>query len=845
MRRMAKNTYITCFKKSLDKLEGIPEVRKAKIADKMVQLENAGKVHTIADALDELKKDAKHRKFIAVKEARIDIKFIKEVRALTDGMNDKEFAGFMVDRLVGTAKHGEGFGLSVDAVQNATEKQYMRMVEGKLYRVMQENLDNEYGVTNHRELMALFENNNTALGLQFQQRSLDEVVRLDVYHTKPTKSQYDDKFTTEVAKVLLEVKTHAMAKNESVGITIDKLDHHAFKQTYDNDALIKKTNKHRNRLKTLNPFDKTWEQSIKLAKREFAQENYEHVDWDKVEFKMEQVLSNEQRLNLLENTFEKTIKGDNNRWFDKNLNTRTGDRSKRVIIYKNDHRYAVHSTVGTGNVYASMSSDLIRMSHQYAATSKMGVNVEDNLGSIIKGRNLTNAQERNINNAMSQVSGKARETGNVRAARINSALRTYASSAIAGGFTKYAVVLDPILSRKELRNHGMNTGKITSQFKAINKIFGDKDELRAFMQTMDLTYKTHIGQIINRHNMSLDTDTHNITRAIRGKTHYYTGLHGATETGDIMAALSLSSWYGSMKNKTFEKLPKKMQDKLTNFDIDKKDWSLLRKYAIDDGRMTIQGVTNIPEGKMSDIDGLSMKMAMLFHTAIDTAVLKPSSRTAMSSGSFFGLTEIGKTGTFGRELSNMFFALKAHPVAFGQKHLMHMVHNMTPIEQAQYVASMLASLTAGGYTLVLISEAYDVWSGKLKEFSSLNNWDTLYKSLVYGGATALAPDIVDILRYNKASNIFGVVPSKIYSLGESAAKSVAKTYKRGELSVGDIASEVIEQTPFDLPGRDIIVDKFNNELMKILDRETWDKNQSKERERFRKKNREMRKRIIE
>lgn len=841
---MAKN-YIDCFKQSLDKLEGVPDSRKSNIADKMVQLERAGKVHTIADALGELKKDADYKKFITVKEARIDIKFIKELTGLTGDMNDKDFTGFMVDRLVGTAKHGQGFGLSVNAVQNAAEKQYMRMIEGQLYRAMRENLDNEYGVINHKELMSLFEDRKSTLGIQFQNRVLDELVRLDVYTKKPTKSQYNDKFATRVAEVLLEVKKHAIAKNESVGITIDKLDHHAFKQTYDNDVLIKKINKHRNRLKTFNPWDETWDESIKVAKREFAQENYDHVDWDAVEFKMEQVLTNDKRLELLENTFEKSIKGDNNRWFEGNVNTATIDKSKRVILFKNDHRFAVHSTVGTGNVYASVSSDLIRMSHQYAAAAKMGINIEDNLGFIVKGRNLTDSQKRKITNALKQVTGESRETGNIRAARISSALRTYASSSIAGGFTKYAVVIDPILTRKTLQQHGMSTGKITTQFKALNKMFSDKDELRAFMQTMDMTYKTHIGQTINRHNMSLDTDTSNITRTIRDKTHYYTGLHGATESFDIMAALNFSSWYGSMKNKTFDALPKEMQAKLFNFDIDKKDWNLLRKYAVDDnGLLTINGVTNIPTSKLSNIDDLSMKIAMLFHTAVDTAVVKPSSRTEMTSASFFGLTEIGKTGTFGRELSNMFFSLKAHPLAFGQKHLMHMVHNMTPMEQTGYVARMLGSLTAAGYTIVLISEAYDVWSGKQKKFSSPNNWGTLQKSLVYGGATALAPDIIDILTYNKASNLFGVVPSKVYSVGESVVKSATKTFERGELSTGDVISEIVEQLPFDLPGRDIFVDNFNDEMMKILDYNTWHERREKEKYYFRKKNKEMRQKII-
>lgn len=842
---MAKN-YADCINQSLNKLEGVPEARKKQIANKMVQLERSGKVHTIADTLTELKKDAEYKKFITVKEARIDIKFIKEVKDLTAGMNDKNFVGFIVDRFVGTAKHGKGFGLSVDAIQNATEKQYMRMVEGKLYRVIQENLENEYGVTNHKELMSLFEDKTSTLGLQFQNQTLNELVRLDVYTKKPTKSQYNDKFTTGVAEVLLEVKRHAMAKSESVGITIDKLDHHAFKQTYDNDVFIKKINKHRNRLKTLNPLDETWDEGIKIAKREFAQENYDHVDWDAVEFKMEQVLSQEQRIGLLENTFEKSIKGDNNRWFEKNINTTSVDKSKRVIIFKNDRRYDVHSTVGTGNVYASVSADLIRMSHHYAAASKMGINIEDNLGFIIKGRNLTDGQRKKIDNAMKQVTGEARETGNLRAARINSALRTYSSSSIAGVFPIYAVVIDPVLTRKELKNHGMDTGKIVAQFKALNKRFSDKDELRAFMQAMDMTFKAHIGQTVNRHNMSLDTDTQAITRVIRDKTHYYTGLHGATESLDIMAAINFSSWYGSMKNKTFDALPKKMQDKLNNFDIDKKDWNLLRKYAVDDnGFLTVAGVTNIPESKLSDIDPLSMKMAILFHTAVDTSVIKPSSRTAMSSDSIFGLTETGKTGTFGRELTSMFFNLKAHPVAFGQKHLMHMVHNMTRTEQLKYIGSMLGSLTASGYMILLIKEAYDVWSGKQKEFSSWNNWGTLYKSLVYGGATALAPDLIDILRYNKASNLFGVVPSKVYSLGESVVKSAFKTYEKGELSVGDIISETSEQIPFDLPGRDIIVDAFNNELIKILDKDTWRKNQRKEARYFEEKNKEVRQRIFE
>ena len=265
------------------------------------------------------------------------------------------------------------------------------------------------------------------------------------------------------------------------------------------------------------------------------------------------------------------------------------------------------------------------------------------------------------------------------------------------------------------------------------------------------------------------TEQPEIMRRITDFSLKISGLNWMTQGGKNAAGLEFMAQLHTLPSK-WDKLPKKFQEYLSLYNINKESWEIIKKTKPREPQPNAKFLDPVDILDRQDLTKemaleLSQNLTMALHRFVDFAVPSVNAKAA-TSGLIIGL---GKTrsGTASGELMRMILQFKQFPMTFHHTHISRGLLRKNLSGKAKYLVPLIISTTLMGalaYELKQISKGKDI--SNVEKFKDPRYW---INAMIHGGGLGYFGDLIFGTRYSAASGaagVLGAAPGMIFDTSE-------------------------------------------------------------------------------
>lgn len=350
---------------------------------------------------------------------------------------------------------------------------------------------------------------------------------------------------------------------------------------------------------------------------------------------------------------------------------------QRLLHFKDaDSWFNYNKEFGLDNIREAIFHGLERSASNTGLMQKLGPSARDNLNEVINqvGRSLkgedrvkfANSRAK-FDNFISELDGSTRIPGNATAAQYSAVIRAFTTMGRLG-LSVLTSVADLATVSSELKYQGSN------MFTPYHNMLGGvgaglaKSEKRSLLNSLGVAMESMQYEYISRWDAH-DSLPGKISR-LQSLYFKYNLLTPWTDRVRSASALSMSNLMASNKKLTFNALNPDTKRVLELFDINAREWDILRKYAIETAEngqefMVTNKINDIPLKEFHGKSRLREDLRRKYHSYLvdrtDHAVIRPDQRTNAI------LRQGSQPGTPLGELIRFITQFKGFPVAFSQK----------------------------------------------------------------------------------------------------------------------------------------------------------------------------------
>ena len=415
-------------------------------------------------------------------------------------------------------------------------------------------------------------------------------------------------------------------------------------------------------------------------------------------------------------------------------------RDSRVLHFKDaDSWLKYNQTFGNNDVYSCMTSYIDNMANDIAFLEIWGPNPEYlkqfMIDSIRKEASLSHDFKykdgienglKRFENLWDDVSGTASTPVSARIAKFGSETRSFLITAQLGS-AFLSGMSDIVTNTLTARFNGLSQLGLV---KNIFKLLKDK-EYQGFAVQLGLvadgwakiagTSTRYAGEIMQRGRFAKGADV--LMKASL--------LEPWTNAGQWAFGLEFTGMLGRSADKTFDRLPKDLQQTFGRYGLTAADWDIIRASPLDD----YQGAkfVNIANLARSGRDNLEVasKLQNMILTERDFAVITsdPRVRALLYQGT--------RAGTMSGEVARFVGMYKAFPITMLTTHFMRGLSQETLTSRAAYMASLFVPMTLFG---ALAFQAKQVVRGK--EPVPMDSWKFWLGAASQGGGAGILGDFL-------------------------------------------------------------------------------------------------------
>lgn len=573
----------------------------------------------------------------------------------------------------------------------------------------------------------------------FRSGELDEAVTRELYdmsQDKPTGKATESKTAKAIAKIVRDVQERARIRANAAGADIGKLQGYVTAQTHDmfklrragEDAWVDSILPKLDRVKT---FGDAKISDIKA--KEILRDVYGNLaSGDHMKVKYEPPALSHQR---------------------PSSNIGGSISKERLLHFKTVEDTMDYNTqFGRGNLRENVVDTLVGLSKKTALMEVLGPNpqeiidrvyarLRDDLGSEAK---IKLAEKRaTIDKLMATIDGSASVPGNATAAKWWQIFRHIQSMARLGGAVVSALSDIP-LAASELRYQGQ--GVLSPYHHAVVGAFNNipRGSRRELASMLGIYNDGAIHSLTDRFSGEQDFSG----KAGRAMVTFFkvSGLTDWTDRMRINISLAMSHRLGFVSDLEYSALDDDLKRTLGLFNIEEKEWSVLRKAIDDEGDkkfVTPEAVSRLSDSDMKkafpnlDPDAarqdLADKLRSYFIDRTNHAVIMPDARTKAL------LRQGTRPGTVDGEFFRLITQFKAFPFAVLQKTLGRTLYGKEEFGASGFaeLTHMIAMTTAFGY---MAMTAKDILKGK--EPRDPLQASTIMAAMMQGGALGIYGDFI-------------------------------------------------------------------------------------------------------
>ena len=296
------------------------------------------------------------------------------------------------------------------------------------------------------------------------------------------------------------------------------------------------------------------------------------------------------------------------------------------------------------------------------------------------------------------------------------------------------------------------------------------------------------------------TEQPEIMRRVTDFSLKASGLNWMTQGGKNAAGLEFMAQLHILPS-NFDKLPKKFQDYLALYNINKENWRIIKQTKPREPQAHAKFLDPTDILDRTDLTKemaleLSQNLAMAMHRFVDFAIPSVNAKAA-TSGLIIGL---GKTrsGTAVGEMMRMILQFKQFPMTFHHTHIMRGLLRTNLSGKAKYLVPLVVSTTLMGalaYELKQIAKGKDI--SKIEKLSDLRYW---INAMIHGGGLGYFGDLIFGTRYSVASGaagVLGAAPGMLLDTSELLIDNIYEGFASDmEMNIGgDLSKFIRRHTP--------------------------------------------------